>query len=231
MYYNTMATVQKNDYFDELKFPIETLSKVLDEYRNQDNITIELFIGTGAENEDDYIFKQGLFCEEFYDKIFKLFEKSNVWEDKTNNSFERIISGGEIPNVYIKNNKKITEQKILKEFTFKYNSTPYDFQVVVFENKVIQKLPQATNYDRSSFKTTEFLLKNNRICLYEEETEINEIIEINHGIFIRLENLLNSKKISTKYLVHDMLLKVRDVINHLEEIESSCEISLVSFYG
>ena len=226
-----MTTVQKNDHFEELKFPIETLSKVLDEYRNRDNITIELFIGTGEENEDDYIFKQGLSCEEFYDKIFKLFEKSNIWEDKANNSFERIISGGEIPNVYIKNNKKITEQKILKEYTFKYNSTPYDFQVIVFENKFIQKLPQSNNYDRSSFKTTEFLLKNNRICLYEEEIEINEIIEINHGIFIRLENLLNSKKISSKYLVHDMLLKVRDVINYLEEIENTCEISLVSFYG
>ena len=226
-----MATVQKNDHFEELKFPIETLTKVLDEYRNRDNITIELFIGTGEENEDDYTFKQGLFCEEFYDKIFKLFEKSNIWEDKANNSFERIISGSEIPNVYIKNNKKITEQKILKEYTFKYNSTPYDFQVIVFENKFIQKLPQSNNYDRSSFKTTEFLLKNNRICLYEEEIEINEIIEINHGIFIRLENLLNSRKISSKYLVHDMLLKLRDVINYLEEIENTCEISLVSFYG
>ena len=54
-----------NDFFEELKIGIDTLSKFFAEYKNKDNIEIELRIGQIQHDG----FKPGLGTKDFYNKI------------------------------------------------------------------------------------------------------------------------------------------------------------------
>lgn len=220
-----------NDHLDELSPALDILIEVISKFRKSSNHTIYLNIGINEEVDTyrKYKFTPGLFCDDFYGKLLKIFNNTNAWD---NTQKDKTIYRGYEDNpllFYEFGNNLNLKKKIILEYSFKYNNTPYDFQILVTENEFASRTECDKLTDKVKILVNEFSLKYNTFRMYEEEIEHDEHIEITSGVLLFFNETLKNNEYSNKYIAHDMLLKLRDVINLVEPIEKAT-IDLISHY-
>ena len=118
-----------SDYYEELKIGIENLSSILAEYKNNQNLEIEIRLGQIQFNG----FNSGLGSKDFYNKIKNILDSSKCWEKITNNKTEELCLNG-LRRTTILNGKKVMKHQCIKKEKvltkdLKYKNTPYDIRL------------------------------------------------------------------------------------------------------
>jgi hypothetical protein len=204
-----------NDFFEELKIGIDTLSKFFAEYKNKDNIEIELRIGQIQHDG----FKPGLGTKDFYNKIKNTLDTCKTWTKVINNKSEELCSNG-LRRITSFNGKKVMkhqcmrkERILTKDLT--YTGTPYDIRISI-----------AKEIESEDKIKTGILRKKNRYSYYYKDYRIDLTLveQIDNGVSIinyelEVEFLNTKNEVSDKYRSHSGLLLIRDMINMCEKIE------------
>lgn len=215
-----------SDFFDELKPAIDKIKLHIDKYRSREDIRICVYIGIKNENTFEY----GFNCEDFYNKINNILKNSKFDTDTAIND-EYTLYSVDDPLIFIEHhikNDDIIKKKILHEHTFLYKNTPFDFQVVVFELKQIKQMPMDI-IETGKYYLDNYYIRNSCISIYQNEIKQDDYIEVEQGLLI-YSNLIHLTKNSSIYIAHDLLLRLRDIINLCEPINKAY-IELVSEYN
>lgn len=213
-----------DDFFDELKLAIDKIKCHIDKYRSMPNINICIYLG--IKNDDT--FEYGFNCETFYNKIYETL-KNTKWDsyskcDYTSyNIDDRLV----LIEHHIKTNE-IFKKKILHEHTFIYKNTPFDFQIVIFEYSKIKQMPMDIN-EVGRYSIDNYILRNSCIGIYQNEIHLDDCIEIEQGLLISSHSI-NFTSNSSVYIAHDLLLRLRDIINICEPINNA-HLELLSEYN
>lgn len=209
-----------NDFFDELKIGIETLSNIFAEYKKKDNLEIELRIGQIQFDG----FKPGLGTKDFYNKIKNTLDTCKTWNKIVNNKTEELCTNG-LRRITSFNNKKvmkhqcIRKEKILtKDLT--YTGTPYDIRISV-SKEVESEEKIKTGIIRKKNRNS-YYHKDYRIDLTIVEQIENGVSNINYELEVEFLNIKN--EISDKYRSHSGLLLMRDMINMCENIDKDATL-------
>lgn len=213
-----------SDFFDELKLAIDKIKLHIDEYRSRENVVIYIYLG--IKNDDT--FEYGFNCEVFYNKIYNIL-KSAKWDSSCNSEYT--LYSIDDPLVLIEHHIKTDEifkKKILHEYTFLYKNTPFDFQIVVFEYSNIKQMPIDIK-ENGRYSIYNHNLRNSSIGIYQNEIQLDDCIEIEQGLFVNTSSLKYTNN-SSIYIAHDLLLRLRDIINLCEPINKA-SLELISEYN
>lgn len=211
-----------NDFNEELTTGINFLMKIIEEYKNKNNIEIEIRIGQIQYDG----FNSGLGNKEFYDKIKSKLDSSKVWSKILNIKTEEICKNG-IRRVDRFNGKKVPKHEYIKKQKYsvkdlQYSGTPYDIRLCAStEIKTDDKIKTGEGIIRKKNRNS-YYYKDYIIDLTIVEQIQNGVTTVIYELEIELTNLNNN--ISDKYRAHSALLLIRDVINMCEEIENGSQI-------
>lgn len=200
------------DHYDQLKPAIDSLEYLIQKYKNVKNVEIEIRLGIIEHSK----FTTGLNCLEFYEKIINHLDSYKNWKQIKNINTEELIDGNvkKIDNNFI-------EKKKLEVIDFCFRGTPYDFRLCVSTEIPCSPKTFCSKIKRNKYRRSYFY-KECRFDLTKviEEND-HEIVE-NEEIEIELINL--NSLTSDKYRAHSALLKIRDIINICEIINSDSYI-------
>ena len=210
-----------NDYYDELSVGIDFLTKMIKEYKSNDNIEIEIRIGQIQYDG----FKSGLSNKDFYNRIKLKLDSSKVWSKVLTPKTEETCHNG-LRRIEKFNNKKVKYEHIMKKkHSFKdlqYSGTPYDIRLCASsEIKTEDKIQKGEGIIRKKNRTS-YYYKDYVIDLTLVEQIKNGVVNINYELEIEIVNLKN--EISDKYKAHSALLLIRDIINMCENIDNESKI-------
>lgn len=217
------------DYYDELKIAIDKISVLVDKYRNKPKYQVCLYLGIVNDGKLDH----GFNCEEFFTKVTtNLGESMSIWEDGISHTTKfDLYTLDDDPTTLIEHHltsNDIYKKKILHEYNYQYKNTPFDFQVIVFEYTKINQLPLDIELS-GQYASTDYHLRNSNVQLYTFETETDDQIEIEQGLLVKTKGLSTTEH-SSVYIAHDLLLRVRDIIDMCEPIKNAT-LTLVSEYN
>ena len=212
----------KSDFFDELKVGIDTLSSLICEYKNKDNIEIEIRLGQIQFNS----FKSGLGSKDFFNKIKNTLDSAKCWDKVVNNKHEELCHNG-LRRTTVFNGKKVMKHQCIKKErlinkNFEYSGTPYDLRISVSkEIPTEDKIKSGTGIIRKKNRFS-YYYKDYIIDLTIVEQIDNGVSETNYELEIEFINLKSD--VSDKYRAHSGLLLIRDVVNMCEKIENGCKL-------
>ncbi len=211
-----------NDFQDELFTGINFLINIISEYKNKNDIEIEIRIGQIQYDG----FKSGLGNKEFYNKIKTKLDESKAWIKVLNTKTEEICNNG-IRRIDKFNNKKVPKHEYIKKQKhlvkdLQYYGTPYDIRLCAStEIKTDSKIKAGEGILRKKNRNS-YYYKDYIIDLTLVEQIQNGVTNINYELEIELINLKN--EVSDKYRAHSALLLIRDLINMCEDIEVGSKI-------
>jgi len=212
----------KSDFFDELKVGIDTLSSLICEYKNKDNIEIEIRLGQIQFNS----FKSGLGSKDFFNKIKNTLDSAKCWDKVVNNKHEELCHNG-LRRTTVFNGKKVMKHQCIKKErlinkNFEYSGTPYDLRISVSkEIPTEDKIKSGTGIIRKKNRFS-YYYKDYIIDLTIVEQIDNGVSETNYELEIEFINLKSD--VSDNYRAHSGLLLIRDVINMCEKIKDKCNL-------
>lgn len=220
------------DYFNQLETGIAILEEIIEKYKNNNKIEIELRIGRINETK----FVPGILSVDFFKRIQIILEKSTIW-DKVEEICTRESICNNIRKIEIINDnsslKSNTDIKYMKKnkkenHDFFYENTPFDIRLAVAEEEILTTkkishinftVPDIIRYkNRKQF----YYKENYVIDLTEVKTIINTVESINYEVEVELLNLQSD--ISNCYRAHSALLLIRDIINMCETIDDTAEL-------
>jgi hypothetical protein len=210
------------DFSDELKCGIETLSKIISQYKKTDYIEIELRLGQIHED----CFKPGLGSKDFFDKIKAHLDSAKCWSKTVNNKSEELCNNG-IRRTTMFNGKKVMKHQCIKKeklsnINLEYPGTPYDIRISVskelpVEDKIKPNSGVLRKKNRHSYYYKDYI-----IDLTEVEQIENNVSQINYELEVEFTNFKSD--VSDMYRAHSGLLLIRDIINMCEKIESGTKL-------
>lgn len=219
-----MSKIIHNDFYTELKNGIDILTDMIEEFKTENNIEIELRLGQIQFNE----FKAGLGSEKFFEIIKKRLDTAKCWTKVLNNKYEELCLNGLRRTISINGKKVIKNQCIRKEkiknINLEYCETPYDIRI-----SISREIPSEEKLKSG----TGILRKKDRYSYYYKDyiIDLTNVEQIDNGVsvfFYELEvEFINLKNdISNKYRAHSGLLLMRDIINMCEEIQENSKLIL-----
>lgn len=219
-----MSKIIHNDFYTELKNGIDILTSMIEEFKTENNIEIELRLGQIQFNE----FKAGLGSEKFFEIIKKRLDTAKCWTKVLNNKYEELCLNGLRRTMLINGKKVIKNQCIRKEkiknINLEYCETPYDIRI-----SISREIPSEEKLKSG----TGILRKKDRYSYYYKDyiIDLTNVEQIDNGVsvfFYELEvEFINLKSdISDKYRAHSGLLLMRDIINMCEEIQENSKLIL-----
>jgi hypothetical protein len=197
------------DYVEEFGNSINSISSLINKYKNYDNIDLKLKIGIFESGK----FSPGLHSIEFFNKIKILLDSNHFWDKTTTEKTTDIIF-----NDLTKRGQNKFKTEILNDTDFSYQNTPFDFRFSA------HRYTQSTKKIPDNNMTREKLEYSYTISDYKFNlSKIIETQEDSNEEFYEFEiELLNLKNDTTDiYRSHSALLKIRDIINHCENISGS----------
>lgn len=198
------------------------LKKYVEKYKNEENIEIEFRLGY-LDNDE---FKTNI-GKDFFDKITDQLIDSEVWSSIENDNMEDYFYNGKRLSISNKNpNGVCIKKEKLAIIDFSFLGSGFDVRVSfckeIPSNKFHKdkanykriKERSTYNYKHLSYDLTKVTFEDNTIedHSFEVELEIKEI-DLNH--------------MTSHYLIHDSLLKIKDLIKMCEEIDSDCRFQLI----
>ena len=97
------------------------------------------------------------------------------------------------------------EDDIIDTMTFSYKHTPYDFRLIVYKKTSID----------TKIDVNRYIIKNNYLHMVHYQTPYNTDDLYRFDVVIKF-----IERVSVRYTIHDALLKIRDVINICEPIQT-----------
>ncbi len=217
------------DYYNELESGIIFLKDLIDKYKNNQNIEIEIRIG----RIDHITFKPGINNINFFNKILNNFKSANCWDkieientkEIFNSNIKKIIS---LDNLSYKFINKIQKEK----HDFIYENSPFDIRINVAEEEEILEKKIIKNKTINFNENDNFTrIKHRNKFYYKNEfvIDITYVKEINNTVIIEkyeieVELLNLNSSMSSMYKAHSALLLIRDMINFCEELNESAEL-------
>lgn len=215
--YSNMNNNNTTDCIEELNDGIKILQNIIKEYKNNNDIEIELRIGQIIDDS----FKSGLNSEHFYNIIKEKLNSCKDWSKVLHTKTDELNYNG-IRKITHFNGKKIAKSSCikkqrLKNINLKYKNTPYDIRISVSketdsETRIKTGTLRVKERDSYFYKDYRFDLTK----VTQTENTLKSIIYEFEVEFINLEN-----DVSDLYRAHSGLLIMRDIINMCEEISDA----------
>lgn len=212
-----------NDYFSELEEGINILKDIINKYKKNENIEIELRIGQIQGGT----FIPGLNSKNFYNLIKEKLDSSNelnkvsiLTEDVIIDNYKKITHF---------NNKKVMKQviqskKTLEKNNLTYTGTPYDIRIAVSKEDIVNPKvikDKKEGIIRKKYRDS-YTYKDYRIDLTKVITTNNTVDTETYELEIEFLNLKNN--VSDVYRAHSALLLLRDSINFCEKIDDDAKL-------
>jgi len=209
----------RDDCFHEA---IVRLKNLVEKYANEEHLEIEFRLGY-LENDE---FKTDI-GKEFFDKITDQLVDSEVWTSVTTENSEDYFYNGRRLTITKEDLKGVCIKKEkLAIVDFIFAGSGFDLRVsfskevpskrFAIEKANYKRIKERTSYNFKylSFDLTKVTQRDNMVDdhLFEVELEIKQ---------------LDLKKMTSHYIIHDSLLKIKDMIKMCEEIDLTCNLTFV----
>ena len=205
------------DFVHELHSGIQELKGVISEYKQTENVEIELRIGRIEGDK----FNSGLKSESFFNQIKERLDSNSNWDKVLKIKTTELNNQG-VRKITHFNDKKMVKSSCikksrLKNINLRYNNTPYDIRIGVskeIDSDIKIRIGTTRIKDRVSYFHKDYRLDLTKV----EQTE-NTVTSINYEFEVEFLNLDN--EVSDLYRAHSGLLIMRDIINMCEPITES----------
>jgi len=201
---------------------IEKLKNYVEKYKDEDHLEIEFRLGY-LDNEE---FKTDV-GKEFFDKITDQLVDSEVWSSIDTENSEDYFFNGRRLTISEKDPKGICIKKDkLAVIDFIFSGTGFDLRVSFSKEMPSNRFPkEKANYKRIKERTS-YNFKHLSFDLTKVTFEDNTVED--HVFEIELETKkLDLKTMTSHYLVHDSLMKIKDMVKMCEEIDDDARLMLV----
>ncbi len=207
----------KDDCFHEA---IEKLIPYVEKYKNEENLEIEFRLGYIEDEE----FKTDV-GKDFFDKITDNLIDCELWSSITTEKSQDYFYNGRRLTVTDKDSYCIKKEK-LAIFDFVFVGTGFDLRVSFSKEIPSKKFTE----DKASYKRikerTSYTFKHLSYDLTKVTMEENTVED--HLFEIELETkILDLSKMTSHYLIHDSLLKIKDMVKMCEEIDNDSKLEFV----
>jgi hypothetical protein len=208
--------------------PLQQMVPILNNWRKESSLELEIRIGY-------YNVLKNKFVPEVSKDLFeKIKGKLEILEHK---SYETVDQFDE--NHVRKSTQVLIKKERLSTIDYKFNGTPFDIRIA------LNKETKATNFGqvvliRNKSRTTYYQTNDDyklgfdltKVITSTVDGEKTENYEIEIELITELDELLKTMKFKNDtfklcYIIHDMLLKVRDFSKMCEEIEADCEFKRI----
>jgi len=201
---------------------IAKLKSYVEKYANEPNLEIEFRLGY-LENEE---FKTDI-GKDFFDKITNHLVDSEVWKSITQEKSEDYFFNGRRLTITDKDPKGICIKKEkLAIVDFIFSGSGFDLRVSFSRETPSKRFAiDKANYKRIKERST-YNFKHLAFDLTKVTMEENTVED--HLFEIELEiKQLDLTKMSSHYLIHDSLLKIRDMVKMCEEIDNLAKLEFI----
>jgi len=198
------------------------LKDYIEKYKNEEHLEIEFRLGY-LDNDE---FKTDV-GKEFFDKITDKLIDSEVWSSIDSENSEDYFYNGRRLTIGEKNPKGICIKKDkLAVIDFVFSGTGFDLRVSFCKEMPSNKFPkEKANYKRIKERST-YNFKHLAFDLTKVTMEENTVED--HLFEIELEiKQLDLTKMTTHYIIHDSLLKIRDMVKMCEEIDTDAKVEFI----
>lgn len=198
------------------------LKKYIEKYKDEQYLEIEYRLGY-LDNDE---FKTDI-GKEFFDKITNKLVDSESWSSIEVEKSEDYFYNGKRLTITDKNPKGICIKKEkLAIIDFIFSGTGFDLRVSFSKEIPSNKFSkEKANYKRIKERTS-YNFKHLSFDLTKVTFEDNTIED--HVFEIELETKkLDLSIMTSHYLAHDSLLKIKDMVKMCEEIDDNCKIDFV----
>jgi hypothetical protein len=209
----------KDDCFHDA---IEKLKDYVEKYKDEKDLEIEFRLGY-LDNDE---FKTDV-GKEFFDKITDQLIDSDVWSSIVYENSEDYFYNGKRLTITEKDQKGICIKKDkLSVIDFIFSGTGFDLRVSFSKETPSNRFPkEKANYKRIKQRTS-YNFKHLAYDLTKVTFEDNTVE--NHVFEIELETKkLDLTKMTSHYLIHDSLLKIKDMVKMCEEIDNNAKLQFV----
>lgn len=198
------------------------LKEYVEKYKNEKHLEIEFRLGYLKDEE----FKTDV-GKEYFDKITDQLIDSESWSSIDNENSEDYFYNGRRLTITKKDPKGICIKKEkLAIIDFIFTGTGFDLRVSFSkETPSIRFAKEKANYKRIKERTSynyKHLSYDLTKVTFEENTVEDHVFEIE----LETKNF-DLSKMTSHYLIHDSLLKIKDMIKMCEEIDEKCLLQLV----
>lgn len=208
-------TYQEDPSFHEA---IVKLREYVEKYRDTGDVIVSFSIGyVDADNFSSNIGR------EFYENIIEEINDSDTWTSIDVEEVNEYTKDNVCLRVYDDGSSECNKTEVLNEIYYRYDGTGFDVRVV-FSREIPSTRISRNNVDSivsvsSTIYLHEYLTYKFSKKTFEENTLQRESyeIEIKTSMFYS----------SSHYIVHDCLLKLKDLIYMCEEIDEDNSLTLV----
>jgi hypothetical protein len=213
------GSYQKDECFHEA---IIKLKEYVEKYKDEENLEIEFRLGY-LDNDE---FKTDV-GKEFFDKITDQLIDSTAWTSVEVENSEDYFYNGRRLTINDKDQKGVCIRKDkLATVDFVFSGTGFDLRVSFSKEMPSNRFPkEKANYKRIKERTS-YVFKHLSFDLTKVTFEDNTVED--HSFEIELEvKKIDLTKMSSHYLIHDSLLKIKDMVKMCEEIDDNSSLKFV----
>jgi len=219
MPYHTMTSYVKDDCFHDA---IVKLKELVEKYKDEEHLEIEFRLGYLDEDE----FKTDV-GKDFFDKITNQLVDCEAWSSIDSEKSDDYFYNGRRLTVTEEDKKGTCIKKDkLAVVDFIFSGTGFDLRVSFSKEMPSNRFPkEKANYKRIkerisyNFKHLSFDLTK---VTFEDNTVEDHVFEIELEI-----KKLDLTEMTSHYVVHDSLMKIKDMVKMCEEIDNDCKLQLV----
>jgi hypothetical protein len=198
------------------------LKEYVEKFKDEEHLEIEYRLGY-LDNDE---FKTDV-GKEFFDKITDKLIDSEAWSSIENENSEDYFYNGKRLSISEKDLKGTCIKKDkLAVIDFIFSGTGFDLRVSFSKEMPSNRFPkEKANYKRIKERTS-YNYKHLSFDLTKVTFEDNTVED--HVFEIELETKkLDLSKMTSHYLVHDSLMKIKDMVKMCEEIDDDSQLNLI----
>lgn len=201
---------------------IVKLSELVDKYKDEENLEIEFRLGY-LDNDE---FKTDV-GKEFFDKITNNLVDSTVWTSIDVENSEDYFYNGKRLTITDKDQKGVCIRKDkLSVVDFIFSGTGFDLRISFSKEMPTNRFPKEKATYKRIKERTSYNFKHLSYDLTKVTFEENTVED--HVFEIELETKkLDLSKMTSQYLIHDSLLKIKDMVKMCEEVNEDCHLDFI----
>lgn len=195
---------------------VESLANVIEEYKDTQNLEIEIRIG--------YLTPDGFdtnIGKDFFSKIGDQLADADCWNDvKFEKSTDYFLNNRRLTvNDEVKTTTCIKKIK-LKTIDYRFEGTGFDIRVSLSSEIPSPKFSPTLAQMQRYKERTSYVRKHLRYDLTKVTTSENALKKVSYEVEVESMRVPPSTEMSRQYFVHDMLLKIGDIVSMCEPVET-----------
>lgn len=204
---------------------INLIKSHVDKFKDSSNIEIEFRLGYFEDSR----FNSNI-GHVYFDRIKQVLESTKIWAKVVKTESEDFMHKDYRLSVFPDGSEVAIKKERLQNLDFALTGSSYDVRVSfsretpVPQTKVQSKKSRATNvFKRHKIRTSFVLGDYVSFDLSEVKTEDNGVMDLSYELELELTGLamLKSKAMTSHYLVHDILLKIIDLVAIVEPLDEN----------